>query len=245
LTPSDFEHADRRSEDHRQPQQAFAALEAQRETLGDAVVEAALAPLGEKLAALEKAEVGKRSLAGERKRVTVMFADISGFTPLSETLDPEPVRDLINTCFEHLVPIVEKYEGTVDKFMGDNVMALFGAPVAHENDPERALRAAMDMRQALAKFSAEHGVELGLHFGINTGLVIAGGLGTRQRQKYSQPGHRGCPPGRHGGSAVLTGRELGSAAQDQRSVGHRRHAEQHRVSGFAPGPPRRGPNTAG
>ncbi len=71
--------------------------------------------------------------------VTVMFADLSGFTALSETMDPEAVRELVNQCFDCLVPVVERYEGTVDKFIGDEIMALFGAPVAHENDPETGI----------------------------------------------------------------------------------------------------------
>ena len=98
-----------------------------------------------RLAALQKAEAPNPSLDGERKLVTVMFADISGFTALSEKMDPEAVRDLMNACFERLVPVIEKYDGTMDKFIGDEIMALFGAPVAHENDPERALRAALEM----------------------------------------------------------------------------------------------------
>ena len=80
---------------------------------------------------------------GERKIVTILFADVSGFTALSEKLDPEAVRDLITACFDRLVPCIQRYGGTIDKFMGDEIMALFGAPRAHENDPERALRAAL------------------------------------------------------------------------------------------------------
>ena len=171
-----------------QLQQAMAALEAQRAALGDAVVETALAPLRERLTALGQAETPRPALTGERKLVTVMFADISGFTALAETMDPEVVRDLMNACFERLVPIVKKYGGTVDKFIGDEIMALFGAPVAHENDPERALRAALEMMDALAAFGSERGTHLDLHFGINTGLVIAGGLGTCERQEYSVMG---------------------------------------------------------
>ena len=90
-----------------------------------------------------------RATDAERKLVTVLFADVAGFTTLAETLDPEPLRDLINACFGRLVPCVERYGGTVDKFIGDEIMALFGAPVAHDNDPERAVRAALDMRDAL------------------------------------------------------------------------------------------------
>src|SRR5437660_474894 len=88
-------------------------------------------------------------LEGERKLVTIMFADISGFTALAETLDPETVRELINACFQQMVPIVEKYHGTVDKFIGDEIMALFGAPRAAENGPELALRAALEMKDAM------------------------------------------------------------------------------------------------
>ena len=168
---------------------AIAHLEAQRSALGDTVVETALAPLRRRLAELEQAEREPApTFAGERKLVTVMFADISGFTTLAETMDPEAVRDLMNACFERLVPIIEKYGGTVDKFIGDEIMALFGAPIAHENDPERALRAALEMMDALTRFNAERGADLELHFGINTGLVIAGGIGTRGRQEYSVMG---------------------------------------------------------
>ena len=128
------------------------------------------------------------NLQGDRRLVTVMFADVSGFTAMSEKMDPEQVRELINSCFDHLVPVVTKYEGTVDKFIGDEIMVLFGAPLAHENDPERALRAALEMMAALSEFNGEHDADLGLHFGINTGLVIAGGIGVSGRQEYSVMG---------------------------------------------------------
>ncbi|MCP4543358.1 MAG: AAA family ATPase, partial [Chloroflexi bacterium] len=170
-----------------QLEQAIQALEAQRAILGDAVVKAALGPMRRQLTELEEKQTAP-TLKGERKLVTVMFADISGFTALAETIDPEAVRDLMNGCFERLVPIVEKYGGTVDKFMGDEIMALFGAPVAHENDPERALRTALEMVDTLAEFNVERDTNLALHFGINTGTVIAGGLGTRKRQEYTVMG---------------------------------------------------------
>jgi adenylate cyclase len=89
-------------------------------------------------------------LPEERKLITVMFADISGFTGLAEIMDPEHLRDLMNACFDHLVPAVTQFGGTVDKFIGDEIMALFGAPFAHENDAERALRAALKMRCPLS-----------------------------------------------------------------------------------------------
>ena len=172
-----------------QLEQAIAALETQRAILGDVVVDAALSSMRQQLAELELAERKPvPALEGERKLVTIMFADISGFTALAETMDPEAVRDLINACFDHLVPVIEKYEGTVDKFVGDAIVALFGAPVAHENDPERALRTALEMKGELAAFNASCHTDLGLHFGINTGLVIAGGIGSEGRQEYSVMG---------------------------------------------------------
>ena len=103
--------------------------EAQRSLLGNAVVQPAVAALRQQLAELH-APVSELAADEERKIVTILFADVSGFTALSEKLDPEEVRNLINACFERLVPIVKKFEGTVDKFMGDEIMALFGAPVA-------------------------------------------------------------------------------------------------------------------
>ncbi|HZG67121.1 MAG TPA: adenylate/guanylate cyclase domain-containing protein, partial [Herpetosiphonaceae bacterium] len=124
----------------------------------------------------------------ERRLVTMMFVDISGFTALSEKFDPEYVRNLTNACFDHLLPVIQKYQGIVERFIGDAIMALFGAPIAHENDPERALRAALDLMDAMAAFNRQQNAELQLHIGVNTGLVVAGGLGARGRQMYSVMG---------------------------------------------------------
>jgi adenylate cyclase len=178
---------------------AISALEQQRPVLGDAAVEAALAGLRQRLAELNgpapaaaapavaaaPARVAGLDLSGERKLVTVMFADISGFTALSEKLDPEEVRAIVNDCFTACVPVVERYGGTVDKFIGDEIMALFGAPVAHENDSERALRAALDLCEAVERFASERRLSLAMHFGIETGTVVAGGLGSDRHQQYS------------------------------------------------------------
>ncbi|MBI1880832.1 MAG: hypothetical protein HYR94_21860, partial [Chloroflexi bacterium] len=173
-------------------EQAITSLEAQRALLDEAVVATSLAALRQQLADLERSETLPLALKGERKQVTVMFADISGFTAMSEKLDPEEVRSMINACFERLGAVIDRYGGHIDKFIGDEIMALFGAPVAHENDPERALRAALDMMAALEEFNDEHAgripKRLALHFGLNSGLVIAGGIGTRQRQDYSVMG---------------------------------------------------------
>lgn len=161
---------------------AIANLEAQRTLLGGAVVDTALGSLRQQLTQLRRQP---ESLAGERKLLTVLFADISGFTTLSEKLDPEYVRSLMNACFDQLVLSIVKYAGQVDKFIGDAVMALFGAPIAYENHAERALRTALDMMGKMDSFNAEHGTDLGLHVGINTGLVVAGGIGSQGQQQYS------------------------------------------------------------
>jgi class 3 adenylate cyclase/predicted ATPase len=126
-----------------------------------------------------------RAAAGERKTVTIMFADISGFMALSERLDPEAVVEIINRCFEKLGQIVYGYEGTIDKYIGDCIMALFGAPISHEDDAARAVCAALDMREALANLSDELIVELTMHTGINTGTVIAVNVGSDLRMQYT------------------------------------------------------------
>lgn len=99
--------------------------------------------------------VTRRRDRGQRRRVAVLFADISGFTPLSESLDPEEVRDLIDTCLQRLARVIYKYEGYIDKFIGDCIMALFGAPVAHEDDPLRAVISALELQKEIKEFNKE------------------------------------------------------------------------------------------
>jgi class 3 adenylate cyclase/tetratricopeptide (TPR) repeat protein len=121
----------------------------------------------------------------ERKLVTTLFADLSGFTALSEEMDPEEVRELVNACFDVLVPVVEDCGGTVDKFIGDEVMALFGAPIAHEDDAVRCLTAALAMMDRFAGFAIGSGFDLGMHIGVETGMVVSGGVGSHGREEYS------------------------------------------------------------
>jgi adenylate cyclase len=114
----------------------------------------------------------------ERRLVTVLFADIVGFTSLAETLDPEELQELMSDIFQSLVRDAERYEGTVEKFIGDAIFVVFGAPVAHEDDPERALRTALAMQRTFAQHAAvvrsRYGRELSLRIGVHTGIVIAG-----------------------------------------------------------------------
>lgn len=112
----------------------------------------------------------------ERRVVTVLFADLVGFTALSEARDPEEVKRLVESAFEHLVRDVTAFGGRVDKILGDAIVALFGAPVAHEDDAERAVRAALRMQETLAEYSATSGAALQMRIGVNTGEVLVGAL---------------------------------------------------------------------
>ena len=111
----------------------------------------------------------------ERRVVTVLFADLVGYTSLAEHLDPERVKRIVEACFERLVADIELFGGRVDKLLGDAIVALFGAPVAHEDDAERAVRAALRMQGTLARYAAEiKADELRMRIGINTGEVLVG-----------------------------------------------------------------------
>ncbi len=118
-------------------------------------------------------ELGPAAPDEERRVVTVLFADVAGFTSLAEGRDPESVKELLDSCFGALVPIVEQLGGHVDKIIGDELMAVFGAPTAHQDDPERAVRAALELGPAL-RLAAPG---LVLRVGVNTGEVLAGPVG--------------------------------------------------------------------
>ncbi|MBS1837019.1 MAG: hypothetical protein JST64_04920, partial [Actinobacteria bacterium] len=117
-----------------------------------------------------------RAPVEERRIVTVLFADLVGFTALSEHLDPEQVKRLVDHAFERLVRDVTAFGGRVDKIVGDAIVALFGAPVAHEDDAERAVRAALRMQATLADYASESGAGVRMRIGVNTGEVLVGAL---------------------------------------------------------------------
>jgi len=112
----------------------------------------------------------------ERRVATVLFADLVGFTTFSETADPEQVKELVDTCFQRLVGDVDTFGGQVDKIVGDAIVALFGAPIAHENDAERAVRAGLRMQETLASLHDELGIDAAIRVGVNTGEVLVGAL---------------------------------------------------------------------
>ncbi len=113
-----------------------------------------------------------------RKYVTVLFSDLSGYTAMSETLDPEEVKEIMGRIYGEIVQVVVKYEGHIDKFIGDAVMVLFGIPLAHEDDPVRAIRAAHEIHEVVKGLSPslekKIGRPLAMHTGINTGVVVTG-----------------------------------------------------------------------
>ena len=131
-------------------------------------------------------------MEAERRIVAVIFADIVGSTPMAEALDPEEFRSVMNTCFAVLTEPISRYGGIVDKFIGDCIMALFGAPRAHENDAERAVRAALDMQSAANSLAKRIKLPLDqplrLRIGINSGLVIAGEVGSEIKRDYTAMG---------------------------------------------------------
>jgi class 3 adenylate cyclase/tetratricopeptide (TPR) repeat protein len=140
----------------------------------------------------EKILTSKGALEGERKTVSVMFSDVSGFTAMSERLDPEDVHAIMDRVFEVILAAVHGCEGTINQFLGDGVMALFGAPIAHEDHAQRALSAALAIQEGLRPVAADikrvHGVDFSMRMGINTGPVVVGAIGRDLRMDYTAVG---------------------------------------------------------
>jgi class 3 adenylate cyclase len=135
---------------------------------------------------------GRRRLAGERRIVTALFCDVVNSTALAEDLDPEEWAEVMNGAVAVLAPPVERYEGTVNRLLGDALLALFGAPVAHEDDPQRAVRAALEMLEALRPYAEqvrkEYRLDFQVRIGINTGPTVAGDVGTAASMEYTAMG---------------------------------------------------------
>lgn len=131
-------------------------------------------------------------MRGERRTVTMLFADIQGSTAAAEGLDPEDWTDIVNGAFEHLIEPVYRYEGTLARLLGDAVLAFFGAPIAHEDDPVRAVRAGLEIVEAMTGYKAEiadrWGLPIDVRVGINTGLVVVGEVGSDLRVEYTALG---------------------------------------------------------
>ena len=126
-----------------------------------------------------------KELGQDIRRVSIWFCDIAGFTKLSNLHDAEIIHSLLEQFFEGVDGIVHSFGGTIDKHIGDNVMALFGAPVAHENDPERAVCAALSVHDWVKDLSTTLSIDIRVHIGIATGRVVAGGSGSAHHQAYT------------------------------------------------------------
>ena len=137
------------------------------------------------------------TISEERRLVTVLFVDMVGFTGRTETTDPEEVREIQRAYFETVAAEIDRYGGTVEKYIGDAVMAIFGAPRAHGDDPERALRAALAIREAIAQGHSE----LEIRIGVDTGEVVGG-----------------AAPGAHAAEYTVTGDAVNVAARLQQAA---------------------------
>jgi class 3 adenylate cyclase len=145
---------------------------------------AAPAPLAAKMRAAH--------LAGERKMVTALFADVVGSTSLAEQMDAEDWTAVMNRAFDLISPAVYKYEGTIARLLGDAILAFFGAPVAHEDDPVRAIRAGLEVLNIVRDYAEEvrrkHGIDFAMRVGMNTGPVVVGEVGSDLKYEYTAMG---------------------------------------------------------
>jgi class 3 adenylate cyclase len=140
----------------------------------------------------EKILTSKAALEGERKQVTVLFADLKGSMELLADRDPEEARQLLDPVLEHMMEAVHRYEGTVNQVMGDGIMALFGAPVAHEDHAVRACYAALRMQESVKRYAEGvrrvEGVPIRIRVGLNSGEVVVRSIGSDLHMDYSAIG---------------------------------------------------------
>src|SRR5206468_5608244 len=140
----------------------------------------------------EKILKARSALEGERRQVTVLFADLAGFSALAEQRDPEEIHAIVDRCFEMIATEVHRFEGTINQYTGDGVMALFGAPIAHEDAPRRAAHAALAIQRAVRDLSRELAPRLErsleMRIGLNTGPVVVGKIGDDLRMDYTAGG---------------------------------------------------------
>jgi class 3 adenylate cyclase/tetratricopeptide (TPR) repeat protein len=134
----------------------------------------------------------RSSIEGERKLVTVLFADVANYTAISDKLDPEEIHEIMDECFKILMDEIHKYEGTINQFTGDGVMALFGAPVAHEDHAQRACYGALSIQRALEnyreKIKHDYNIDFKMRIGLNSGPVVVGSIGDDLRMDYTAVG---------------------------------------------------------
>ena len=141
---------------------------------------------------VDKILTNRSSIEGERKLVTVLFADVANYTSMAEKLDPEIVHQIMDGCFNILMNETHKYEGTINQFTGDGIMALFGAPISHEDHAQKACHAALSIQNSIAEYGKKITNDLGINFkmriGINSGPVVVGAIGDDLRMDYTAIG---------------------------------------------------------
>ena len=185
---------------------------------------------GASLTAPAPAAPAAPSGAEERKVVTIVFADLSGSTPLAEQLDPEQMRSIMARFFEAMAQVIGRYEGTVERFIGDEIKAVFGVPTVHEDDPERAVQAALAMHERLNGLNGELPASLGhalqMHIGINTGEVVVSGQ-VAGKDEFTVTGD----------AVHLAARLRSAATPGMTVVGERTYRDTVRVAEYRPLPP--------
>src|SRR5512143_1256816 len=133
-----------------------------------------------------------QKIEGERRIVSILFCDVKGSTSIAEKLDPEVWASIMNRAYEYLIAPVSRHGGTVAELLGDAILAYFGAPISHEDDPQRAVLAGLEIlisiRTLREQLQNENGLDFNVRVGINTGLVIAGEIGSGQRVTYTAVG---------------------------------------------------------
>jgi len=141
---------------------------------------------------VDKILTSRSAIEGERKVVTIFFADVAGFTPMSEKLDPDDVRNIMDGCFKILLDEIHRYEGTVIQFTGDGAMAIFGTPITHEEHVQQACHASLAIQREMAaygeKIKNDYGVEFKMRIGLNSGPVIVGSIGDDLKMDYAAVG---------------------------------------------------------
>jgi class 3 adenylate cyclase/tetratricopeptide (TPR) repeat protein len=177
--------------DSQQPQldqlrHTIAVLEAQRATLGDAVVESALAALRQQVAALELEAPAAPAPVEERRLITILFTDIVGSTAHAQDQDPEEWRHIVASLHSTVGLIIQRHHGTVAQYLGDGLLAFFGAESSTEHDPENAIRAALEAQSAVAGLNGTRPIQI--RAGIHTGLVVVGELGSEAKREFTATG---------------------------------------------------------
>ncbi|RUQ95614.1 adenylate/guanylate cyclase domain-containing protein [Legionella septentrionalis] len=134
----------------------------------------------------------KLTVGGEERKITVLFSDLRNFTPLAETYPADKIVSMLNNYYAHMVDVIEKYNGTIDSFIGDAIMVLFGAPYSGEDDAKRAIACALDMQEEMTRVNSINKTNnlpaLQMGIGVNTGYAIVGTIGSEKRMQYSAIG---------------------------------------------------------